>query len=99
MASRLKLQSILEEFLESKNVQPPESKKMEYPAIKYSLSNIDKRSADDTAYMLTKKYELIVISKKPDHPVINKLLQLPTCRYERHYAADNLNHDVLTLYY
>ena len=101
MASRLKLQSILEEFLESKNVyfQPPESKKMEYPAIKYSLSNIDKRSADDTAYMLTKKYELIVISKKPDHPVINKLLQLPMCRYERHYVADNLNHDVLTLYY
>ena len=101
MASRLKLQSTLEEFLESKNVyfQPPESKKMEYPAIKYSLSNIDKRSADDTAYMLTKKYELIVISKKPDHPVINKLLQLPMCSYNRHYTADNLNHDVLTLYY
>ena len=101
MASRLKLQSILEEFLESKNVyfQPPESKKMEYPAIKYSMDDIDKRSADDTAYMLTKKYELIVISKKPDHPVINKLLQLPMCSYNRHYTADNLNHDVLTLYY
>ena len=101
MASRLKLQSTLEEFLESKNVyfQPPESKKMEYPAIKYSMDDIDKRSADDTAYMLTKKYELIVISKKPDHPVINKLLQLPMCSYNRHYTADNLNHDVLTLYY
>ena len=101
MASRLKLQSKLEELLGSKNVyyQPPESIKMEYPAIKYSVDGIDKKTANDTAYLLNKRYQIIVISKKPDHPVINKLLQLPMCRYERHYAADNLNHDVLTLYY
>lgn len=101
MGSRLKLQELLEKLLESKNVyyQPPESKKMEYPAIKYSVDDIDKKSADDTAYLLNKRYELIVISKKPDHPVIDKLLQLPMCSFNRHYEADNLNHDVLTLYY
>ena len=101
MANRLYLHTIFEEILGSKNVyfQPPESKKMEYPAIKYSMDGIDKRSADDTAYMLTKKYELIVISKKPDHPVIDKLLQLPMCRLDTHYISDNLNHDVFTLYY
>lgn len=101
MASRLKLQSLLEELLGSKNVyfQPPESIKMEYPAIKYSIDNIDKHSADNAAYLLNKRYEIIVISKTPDHPVINKLLQLPMCSYERPYKADNLNHDVLTLYY
>lgn len=101
MDSRLKLQELLEKLLESKNVyyQPPESKKMEYPAIKYSVDKIDKKSANDTAYLLNKRYELIVISKKPDHPVIDKLLQLPMCSFNRHYEADNLNHDVLTLYY
>ena len=43
MDSRLKLQELLEKLLESKNVyyQPPESKKMEYPAIKYSVDKID----------------------------------------------------------
>ena len=101
MASRLQLQSKLEELLESKNVyyQSPSSKEMEYPAIKYSVDKIDKESADNTAYLLSKKYELIVISKKTDHTVINKLLQLPKCSYDRHYESDNLNHDVLTLYY
>lgn len=101
MASRLNLQSKLEELLGSSNVyyKSPESKKMEYPAIKYSLDKIDKKSADDTAYLLNKRYEIIVISKKPDHPVINKLLQLPMCSYERQYVSDNLYHDVLTLYY
>lgn len=101
MASRIKLQGLLEELLGSSNVyyKSPESKKMEYPAIKYSLDKIDKKSADDTAYLLNKRYKIIVISKKPDHPVINKLLQLPMCSYERQYVSDNLYHDVLTLYY
>lgn len=38
MASRLDLQTFLEELLESKNVyfQPPESVKMKYPAIVYA---------------------------------------------------------------
>ena len=61
MDSRLKLQELLEKLLESKNVyyQPPESKKMEYPAIKYSVDKIDKKSANDTAYLLNKRYEII----------------------------------------
>ena len=95
------MQSKLEELLESKNVyyQPPESVKMEYPAIKYSVDDIDKKSANDAAYIITKRYELIVISKRPDDPVIDKLLQLPMCSFERHYISNNLNHDVFTLYY
>jgi hypothetical protein len=31
--------------------------------------------------------------------VIKKLLALPYCEYNRHYVAENLNHDVLTLYF
>ena len=45
------------------------------------------------------QYDLTVIAKRPDHPVIKKLLALPYCSYDRHYVADNLNHDVLTIYY
>ena len=43
MASRLDLQTFLEELLESKNVyfQPPESVKMKYPAIVYALDDIE----------------------------------------------------------
>lgn len=101
MGSRLKLQSLLEELLGSKNVyfQPPTNLNMSYPAIKYSTDDIDAKKADDTAYIITKRYEVIVISPKPDNPVIEKLLSLPMCSYDRQYKADNLYHDVLTLYY
>lgn len=100
MASRLKLQDKLEALLGTKNVyyQPP-SNGMQYPAIRYSLSDIDIKHADDTAYFKTRCYEIIVISKTPDHPVIEKILELPHSRFSRHYVADGLNHDVLTLYF
>lgn len=101
MASRLELQTKLEELLGSKNVyyQPPESVKMSYPAIKYSKNRISTRHADNTNYSKFNQYNVIVIDKKPDNPVIEKLLELPTCSFDRHYVADNLNHDSLTLYF
>lgn len=101
MASRIELQEKLEELLGSSNVyyQPPASVKMEYPAIRYSRKDVDKKSADNAAYKLTNCYEIIVIDRKPDNKVIEKLLALPMCSYDRSYKADNLNHDVLTLYY
>ena len=91
----------IEELLGCKHVyyQPPESVKMEYPAIRYSKKSIDVDYADDTAYLKNKSYELIVISRKPDEPVIEKLLDLPYCSINTSYKADNLYHDSLTLYF
>lgn len=101
MADRLDLQGLLEELLESRNVyyQPPESVKMQYPAIRYSKKNIQSAYANNSKYLMRDCYELIVISRKPDDPVIKKLLALPYCGYDRPYIADNLYHDVLTIYY
>lgn len=101
MADRLELQSLLEELLGSRNVyyMPPESVKMQYDAIRYAKQNIRKVHANNGAYSMRDMYEITVIAKLPDHPVIKKLLALPYCSYGRHYVADNLNHDVLTIYY
>ena len=101
MANRLDLQSLLEELLGSRNVYytPPESIKMQYPAIRYSKKKIESVHADDSKYLIRDCYELIVISRTPDHPVIKRLLALPYCGYDRPYVADNLYHDVLTIYY
>ena len=101
MADRLDLQGLLEELLESRNVyyKPPESIKMQYPAIRYSKKNIQSVYANNSKYLMRDCYELIVISRSPDHPVIKKLLALPYCSYDRPYIADNLYHDVLTIYY
>lgn len=101
MATRLELQAKLEELLGSKNVyyQPPESVKMEYPAIRYSKSKITTRKSNNATYKRNIRYDVIVIDKRPDNPVIDKLLDLPYCSYDRRYKSDNLNHDALTLYY
>lgn len=101
MADRLDLHSLLQELLGSDHVyyQAPESTKMSYPAIKYSKSTIQSTYANDRKYGMRDCYQLIVIAKLPDDPVIKKLLELPYCSYDRYYVADNLNHDVLTIYY
>lgn len=100
-AKREDLQFLLEDIFGSKNVyyQPPETIKMQYPAIRYSKSRIDSTYANNAKYSMRDCYELIVISRRPDDPVIKKLLRLPYCSYDRHYVADNLNHDILTIYY
>lgn len=101
MGTRLELQSKLESLLGSENVyyQPPESVKMAYPAIRYEKNNIRSGFANDAAYFKLTRYQITVMDSRPDNPVINKLLELPYCSFDRHYATDNLNHDVLTLYF
>lgn len=101
MASRIALQTKLEELLGNKNVyyQPPENLSMEYPCIRYSKSNIVSRHADNTKYTKTNRYELIVIDKRPDNIVIEKILDLPYSEHDRHYVSNNLHHDVIILYF
>lgn len=101
MGTRLELQSKLEDLLGSSNVyyQLPTNLTMEYPAIRYSKSKHEKDLADDTTYRLYTRYDITVIDRRPDNPVIQKLLELPYCSYDRFYSADNLNHDTLTLYF
>ena len=101
MGTRLDLQVFLETLLGSTNVyyQPPETLKINYPAIIYSKSRIDTKKADDSIYLKNTRYNIIVVDKKPDNPVIDKLLALQYCSYDRHYTFGKLNHDSLTLYY
>lgn len=101
MASRPNLQIELEELLGSKNVyyQPPASVQMKYPAIVYSRKDIENTFADNLVYNQSHSYEVIVIDQDPDSMFVEKISKLPTCRFDKHYTADNLNHDVFTLYY
>ena len=101
MESRLELQILLEEILGSANVyyQPPESVKMSYPAIVYSLKNMKNNFANNSVYTQYTDYEIIVIDKDPDSVIVSKISKLPMCMFDRHYASDNLNHTVFTLSY
>lgn len=101
MARRLDLQKKLEELLGSRNVyfQPPESVKMNYPAIRYSLNDIVTAHADNEVYTSTKRYEITVIDEDPDSEIPDKILAMQMCTFDRPYQSDNLNHWVFSLYF
>ena len=101
MANRVQLQTILEDLMSSSNVyyQPPESVKLRYPCVIYSRSSIDTTFADDKPYVHRIRYKITIIDKNPDSELPGKVAALPMCVFDRHYVADNLNHDVYNLYY
>ena len=101
MSNRLELHELLCDILGSRNVyfQPPESIKMKYPAIRYSLNDIDNDHANDGVYIQSTRYQIIVMDKDPDSIIANKISKLSKCTFDRYYASDNLNHYVFTIYF
>ena len=107
MASRLELHNrfvgvLGSELEDDKRVyyQPPESKKLRYPCIKYSKDGVNTKYANNSAYINTNKYEGVVIDPNPDSEIPNEILaQFPMCSLGRSYTVDNLNHFTFTLYY
>ena len=100
MNDRLELHEILCQILGSRNVyfQPPESVSMKYPAIRYSRNRIENTSADNIIYKQDVSYTITVIDRDPDSEIVERLSKVPRIVYDRSYVADNLNHDVFTLY-
>ena len=98
---RLVLHEIFCNILGSRNVyfQPPAPVKMKYPAIKYEREDIENTPADDIIYKQSHFYQVTVIDRDPDSEIVHKVSQLPMCVYDRHYASDDLNHDVFTICY
>lgn len=101
MACRLKLQEKLEELLESENVyyNPPKSLEMKYTAIRFKKVTPNVQFANNSRYFNKDCFELTVISRRPEDPVIEKILALPYTRWNQSYPADDLYHDVITIYY
>ncbi len=101
MANRPDLQTLLEEILGTRNVyfQPPESVKINYPAIVYGLEHIQNNHANNGVYLLNRQYSVTLIDKNPDSLLVDKIATLPTCQFDRHFKSDNLNHWVYSLYF
>lgn len=101
MAQRLDLQALLETLLGTRNVyfQAPSNLQMKYPAIVYNRDNINTEFADNKPYTHKKRYQVTIIDKDPDSEIHEKVAALPMCSYDRSYTADNLYHDVFTLFF
>jgi hypothetical protein len=99
--NRLLFHEELVALLGSRNVyfQPPENIRMVYPCIIYSRDYIENVHADNIPYLQNRNYQVIVVDPDPDSEIVERVSQFPRSRFDRHYVADNLNHDVFTIYY
>lgn len=79
--------------------QPPQNVSMVYPAIRYFQDDEAALFADDSPYHRRKRYQVTVIDRAPDSDIPDKVAELPLCKFNRAYVADNLNHTVYTLYF
>lgn len=97
---RLELHEKFCEILGSRNAyfNPPESLKLQYPAIVYHRKPIDNKFANNGVYNQSQGYEVTVIDEDPEGLIAGKVSKLPTCRPTRHFTSDNLVHDVFELY-
>lgn len=74
--------------------------RMTYPCIRYTKDRGDHAYADNKNYRFTQGYQIMYIDPNPDSDIVEKLLDhFQMISYDRHYVADNLNHDVLFVYY
>jgi hypothetical protein len=101
MGQRLELQAILVDLLGSDNVyfQPPPTKAMDYPCIRYERTDARTAFADNNPYRNTTAYLITVIDQNPDSLIPAKVADLPMCVFDRFYTADNLNHDVYKIFF
>lgn len=101
MDQRLKLHKVLCDILKSKNVyyQPPESTKLKYPCIIYSLDSISSEYANNNKYTKNKKYKITYIDSNPDNTTYEDILDLELCSLNRIFVNDNLYHYSFNLYF
>lgn len=96
---RLELQQILKGIAPNVYFQPPNNTKMSYPCIIYARDNMDVSYADNGPYRHAIRYEVTVIDQNPDSELVDQVALLPLVSHNRFFTADNLNHDVFTLYF
>lgn len=98
---RSELNDLLRSILGSNYVyfQPPSTIKMTYPCIRYERSKFDNSHANNDIYKTDIQYTVTVIYRDPDSDLPYKLNKIPTAKHSTHFIADNLYHDVFTIYF
>ena len=101
MDQRLELQAVLVGILGSSYVyfQPPPTISLVFPCIIYKRRDEEVIHAGNLPYNRRKQYEIKVIDRNPDSLIPDKIADLPLCVFDRHYTADDLNHDVYKLFF
>lgn len=101
LTRREELSAMLKTLLGNDNTyfQAPPSTGMQYPCILYDRDDVSTQHADDKPYRWAQRYQLTLISKNPDEPAYDKLVELQYCAFSRSFATSGLHHDVFVIYH
>jgi hypothetical protein len=99
MGQRLQLHQLLETFVSNVYFQPPTNIKLEYPCIVYHRDFANTKFADGKPYDVVKRYMIMIIDRDPDSEIPDKVAAMPMSLFNRFFTADNLNHDVYSVYF
>ena len=99
MAPRLQLHQLLETFADHVYFQPPTNIQLQYPCIIYKRDFAETKFADDKPYSHTLRYMITIIDPNPDSEIPSKVAAMRMSLFNRFFVADNLNHDVYSVYF
>ena len=99
MAQRIELQAILESFVPNVYFQPPSNVQIVYPCIVYEREPSSVSFAGNKKYRGTTRYQITVIDRDPESPILPLVNGLPLSAHNRCFSKDNLHHDVFTVFF
>lgn len=99
MARRQQFHNLLKTITDNVYFQPPINVQIQYPCIIYKRDFATTTFADNSPYDFIQRYLVTIIDKDPDSDIPSKVAKLPRSIFNRFYTAENLNHDVFTVYY
>lgn len=80
--------------------QPPENVKLIFPCLIYKMVRLSPEYADNIPYAMSKRYNLLYITKDPDDTMPETLAwHFPSIIHNTSYVNDTLYHHSFDLYY
>jgi hypothetical protein len=70
-----------------------------HPCIIYARDAGNTSFAGNFPYLFKQRYAVTILDANPDSAIIDKVAALPQSVFNRHFAANGLNHDVFVIYF
>ena len=81
--------------------QPPSSVQLNYPCWVVERTTAYQPKANDKTYLFRPGYKCMFMNREEPDPEILRMIpqRYERCKYQNHYVADNVHHDVFLIYY
>lgn len=103
MSKRMLIRQILTEAIRKSNedyklfYNPTSNTILTYPCILYKRTGIRQRHADNVRYHSHEVYQITIIDKRVETPILPQLLENQYCVYENEFIVDNMHHTILKI--